>query len=751
MVWLRLFALVRHFYFNYNYVDTNLPYVHSLFVRRFQLSIRMVIAFLISAFLVYATGLHNQLSQAFIIPLICTLVIQDTFGATVAASFQMLFTLTPVSIFLFIIQKIGLGYHDYIAAEFTLLAAAFFIGFVGSQAQSRKIPLVICAIFFATIVNQNNVPSTFAFQLLESFAIGICICLLVSLIILPSFATIDIENRVKYILLNLNDMHMLIVQSFLREDEIDAQASLTRVTTIEQMIEEAMSPIQMKLIFARFEPARLLQWIYNRKRRNIIDLTLQEQENLITSLFLHVRSMHSMVKQCQFNEYHTEFIRDIRESLLHLCSCQTIIINSITKHSSITKNQFMYYISNLSQSRQRLNIIHETGLLNRMEYALISNTNIRSDSQLQHAFFLFQIHMIVRLLIDTPVTKEKKTKIQKPEKASLKERLIPKWSRIAIALKTTIIIGIGSIFVMVPTLVTTFENGQWIFIALCMTQGDTVGGAFTTMQMRLFGTLLGAMWGYITFLAVGENIYNTCGMLVPWILFFGYIRSLPNWTYTAVVAIFTPILINLGRLAYTTPVPEENFVLLRIEENVIGIALSVILTVIIFPVFAIDLLKNNIKNTLKSFCESVNCIRSIYMKLSFDENSKDIVLDIEQEREIESFFAAQRNQFDQLITAQRMGIQQITVEPTFISINNFPSTHYTTLIEQQIDICQILHTIDASLMYMNECFFIRGDEIHSIGKEFFHQFRKELSIKHDIIDCLMMEFLIMKNYSKLKC
>ncbi|CAF1330948.1 unnamed protein product [Adineta ricciae] len=28
---------------------------------------------------------------------------------------------------------------------------------------------------------------------------------------------------------------------------------------------------------------------------------------------------------------------------------------------------------------------------------------------------------------------------------------------------------------------------------------------------------------------------------------------------------------------------------------------------------------------------------------------------------------------------------------------------------------------------MNECFFIRGDEIHSIGKEFFHQFRKELS------------------------
>ena len=104
------------------------------------------------------------------------------------------------------------------------------------------------------------------------------------------------------------------------------------------------------------------------------------------------------------------------------------------------------------------------------------------------------------------------------------------------------------------------------------------------------------MWAYITYLVVRENIYNTCGMLVPWILFFGYIRSLPNWTYTAVVAIFTPIIINLSRLAYTTPLPKENFILLRIEENVIGIALSVILTVIISPVFAIDLLKKNIQS-----------------------------------------------------------------------------------------------------------------------------------------------------------
>jgi hypothetical protein len=44
---------------------------------------------------------------------------------------------------------------------------------------------------------------------------------------------------------------------------------------------------------------------------------------------------------------------------------------------------------------------------------------------------------------------------------------------------------------MVPSLANEFGNGQCILIGLCMTQGDTVGGAFITMKMRLVRTLLG--------------------------------------------------------------------------------------------------------------------------------------------------------------------------------------------------------------------------------------------------------------------
>jgi len=63
---------------------------------------------------------------------------QDTVGLTVAASVQMLFALVSISVFLFIIQKIGLGYHNYLAMDCTLLIAAFFLGLVGSQVHTLR-------------------------------------------------------------------------------------------------------------------------------------------------------------------------------------------------------------------------------------------------------------------------------------------------------------------------------------------------------------------------------------------------------------------------------------------------------------------------------------------------------------------------------------------------------------------------------------------------------------------------------------
>lgn len=103
----------------------------------------------------------------------------------------------------------------------------------------------------------------------------------------------------------------------------------------------------------------------------------------------------------------------------------------------------------------------------------------------------------------------------------------------------------------------------------------------------------------MTYLLVHEDVYPTLGILSPWIFIFGYLRLLPTWGYTATVAAFTAVLINLGRLPYGNSLPAGNFALLRIEESFVGIAIAVLLTLMILPIFAIDLLKDNIQSKKK--------------------------------------------------------------------------------------------------------------------------------------------------------
>jgi hypothetical protein len=228
---------------------------------------------------------------------------------------------------------------------------------------------------------------------------------------------------------------------------------------------------------------------------------LIEQEDFISSLMFHVSSLQLMVKQCQFNEYHTHLVRELQTSLLHLDSCQSKVVSSILSSSMIERNEFDHHLLELEEAYRSVRYAYIEVRLQRVEHVLESAATIRSEDHLSHAFFLFQLGAIVRLLKQATKIRENKTifeeikdalkRKQKKKRRTLKEWLKPQWPRFVSAFKSMIIIGVGSIFVMVPRLASVFENGQWILIALCVTQGDTVGGALTTMKMRLVGTLFG--------------------------------------------------------------------------------------------------------------------------------------------------------------------------------------------------------------------------------------------------------------------
>jgi hypothetical protein len=341
-------------------------------------------------------------------------------------------------------------------------------------------------------VNEKSLPKLFVFLLLALFLIGMSISICVSLFIFPLFSTIDIENRFSYCLKHLQRMYYLIIQAFLSRDRMNAKILLSRSSIIEQMIRQTMIIIQSRISEANYEPSRFLQKIFYRKRKHIIDLTIVEQENLISSLMINISSLQLMVNQCRFNEYHHDLINGLESSIYYLNSCQSSLISSFISSKSITKDQFIYRLKNLSNAVETVRLSYKNIRLYHTENLLQSTKTIQLEDHLSHAFFLFQLFNIVKLLNE--ITIEQKPPIDSNDQQKtnyFKQCFVFQWSRFFLAIKSMIIIGVGSIFVMVPYLAKVFENGQWILIALCMTQADTVGGAFTTMKMRLIGTLLG--------------------------------------------------------------------------------------------------------------------------------------------------------------------------------------------------------------------------------------------------------------------
>ncbi|CAF1230327.1 unnamed protein product [Rotaria sordida] len=57
--------------------------------------------------------------------------------------------------------------------------------------------------------------------------------------------------------------------------------------------------------------------------------------------------------------------------------------------------------------------------------------------------------------------------MSKKNTINLKEQLKLQWPRLLLSLKSMVIIGVGSIFVLAPRLAAAFENGQWILVTLC--------------------------------------------------------------------------------------------------------------------------------------------------------------------------------------------------------------------------------------------------------------------------------------------
>jgi hypothetical protein len=81
-------------------------------LRRCVFALQVATSFLFGTLLAYHSPRLSALALPYLVPLISTMLLQQSVGLTLLAGANYLIVLTPISIFLYLVQK-GLTYHDY--------------------------------------------------------------------------------------------------------------------------------------------------------------------------------------------------------------------------------------------------------------------------------------------------------------------------------------------------------------------------------------------------------------------------------------------------------------------------------------------------------------------------------------------------------------------------------------------------------------------------------------------------------------
>ena len=229
-----------------------------------------------------------------------------------------------------------------------------------------------------------------------------------------------------------------------------------------------------------------------------------------------------------------------------------------------------------------------------------------SHQDLPNFFFIFCMKLLYKKTqVKTPIKFKEESKEKEIKNSTNKEKNRSTWvssmnnQRVITALKCAISLGISVIL----GLIYNKENGFWGSLAVAVSIASNREPTFKVANIKVHGTMLGSIFGILSFVLFKKFLIGRLLCLLPWFVFTSFLQHSTMYGSAGGISAIVGALVVLGRTNYGSP---KEFAFERMIETFIGISISVVVDIIFQPKRASKLVKIQLILSLQLLQKCIN-------------------------------------------------------------------------------------------------------------------------------------------------
>lgn len=321
--------------------------IHINSLRDIQYSIQMTCSFVFSVLIIYFSaygGTLDSTGNQWLTAVTGTVLIMDTVGMTLLSILIALLNFIPECIYMYILQNQGMGYQDYMSTTLFFVLIMFCIGFVNPQIKFRRIALFLPSILFTVLVTTPSqyIPSDLVWIVLKQAMVGLAVALAVSIVILPRYACIELQDRFTYTLALTAEACEAITTAMLSTRKTISTGLLLEAEGIMDNLKSNQSIMNERTPQSTLEPRPIIRKMYRGKQVVFNKYSTKELNQISCSLIWHMMSMLHTVHNLHFNDVHAQFVSECRDAFLDTLDKLHTVVDLLTNRELILYGWFGY-------------------------------------------------------------------------------------------------------------------------------------------------------------------------------------------------------------------------------------------------------------------------------------------------------------------------------------------------------------------------------------------------------------------------